>query len=283
MGWNAINVLPFLKHLRAELVVEYLMGKIGDKQVKSGIAWVLGELGVAREHVVDLLRSLLEEFEGQMTPGSWSGLWWESAFALEKLKKLNKPVDALIQYLPSEWTSEFAFQHFRDVVSTKGGEQAKVDQRAVVALVKAHREGKTNFENVYNLFTTLDFAHDPEGRRVYYAIWLFGELRMVTTLPWLFSAQKHPQSLVLNCLAEALGKIVSSQKIEADYRSESISILNKLLNDHYYRTRYLAAEALAKIGASSAIPNLKEALKNEFVTDVRVEMDAAIRLLQNQE
>jgi HEAT repeat protein len=66
-------------------------------------------------------------------------------------------------------------------------------------------------------------------------------------------------------------------------RAQTGVFQNSLLNDHYYRTRYHAAEALAKIGASSAIPNLKEALKNEFVTDVRVEMDSAIRLLQNQE
>ena len=105
-----------------------------EKRLKSGVTWVLGELGVKSEEVVSLLEEAVHD-------PSHPSTWWEAAFALEKLKAVEDPIDTLIENLPLEWTYDAGLKHLKGAIGSRERDSARVDQRAVVAVVKEYKKG----------------------------------------------------------------------------------------------------------------------------------------------
>lgn len=279
-AWNAINVLAFLKGLRPERAVDHLVGLCKSGRLKSGITWILGELGTNREDLVSLLRDAVRD-------PTHPGTWWEAAFALEKLGTLEESIVELIRNLPSEWSYEVGVKRLRDSMEVCEGDRINVDQRAVVAIVKEYRKGKRPKdeirETVKETILPLDLPSDRKGRRSYYSVWLLGELRVTSELDRLFSVVDHPQSPVRNMLAEALGKIGRTEKPRQSscLGDGGLRVLGRLLNDPYYRTRIHAAEAIGKVGGVSLLPDLKTALDREPLQNVQNAMEKTIQLLEN--
>ena len=278
LSWNAINVLVYVKEFQPATVVSYLL-KLLSKEEKpgSGIAWLLGELGVRRDDVVTLLWKLLD---GTLYPSAW----WESAFALEKLGATADPIGALICKLPFRWTFGRGIRYLEKSVSA----QKSIDQRAVVAVVKKFRKGGSSkikarkaIREVLNDMENL--SSDIGGRRSYYIVWLLGELRMESALPNLVSTAGHPQSSVRNMVAEAIGKIGDTKRKDKSIHIDEdvIAVLKKLLRDPYYRTRYHAAEAIGRINAKSLLSDLEKAFECERLRDVKSKMAETIELLRN--
>jgi hypothetical protein len=87
LAWNALSLLPFLKYQHAVPLAKLLVGKSDGKPLRSGVAWVLGELGVDNPDVRGALQSTIESLKRDS--GASSSAWWESAFALEKLGALG--------------------------------------------------------------------------------------------------------------------------------------------------------------------------------------------------
>lgn len=279
LAWNAISVLPFLRDFRPDVVVEHLLRLCRKKRPKSGITWVLGELGVSNGEVLSLLRVALR---GPTHPSPW----WEAAFALEKLKAVEKPINELIENLPSEWTYDTAVKHLKGAIEAKERDSAHVDQRAFVAIAKEYREGKRPKakveETIKELFAPLNLSSDTMGRRSYYAVWLFGELRMRSMLSKLFTVVDHPQAATRNMVAEALGKIGYVEKANrvTCIGEDGLNVLRRLLSDTYYRTRIHAAEAIGKVHAISLLPDLKDAFEREPLRYVQKEILKSIQLLE---
>ncbi|MCP4613897.1 MAG: NACHT domain-containing protein [Planctomycetes bacterium] len=279
LAWNAMSVLPFLRDFRPEVVVEHLLRLCRNKRLKSGITWVFGELGVHNEKVLSLLR-------GALNDPIYPSPWWEAAFALEKLEAVEKPVDELIEHLPSGWTYDVAVKHLKKAIEATEKDGAHVDQRAVVAIIKENREEnrpKVKLEEtITKLFAPLNLSSDIIGRRSYYAVWLFGELRMLSMLSTLFAAANHPQAATRNMVAEALGKIWNVEKANriTGIDKDRFNVLRRLLKDTYYRTRIHAAEAIGKVHAISLLPDLKDAFEREPLRFVQKEILKSIRLLE---
>ncbi len=281
LAWNAISVLPFLKGFRPDIVVEHLLRLCKEKRLKSGITWVLGELGINSEEVLSLLQEVVRDPSRPST-------WWEAAFALKKLGAVSDPISKLVENLPSEWTFDAGLIHLEKAAESQEGVSTLVDQRAVVAVVKEHRKGsrpKREFEeSIKTLISSPNLSFDTVGRRSYYAVWLFGELRMSSMLSILLPVVDHPQSAVRNMLAEALGKIgeIGRTNQPTCIGSDGLTVLSELLGDRYYRTRLHAAEAIGKVHAISLLSDLKEAFECESLRDVQNEMLKAIQLLEGQ-
>lgn len=284
LAWNTISVLPFLKGFRPDTVVEHLLQLCKEKGLKSGITWVLGELGVSNEEVLILLQKAVHDPRRPST-------WWEAGFALKKLGAVSDPIATLIENLPSKWTYDEALAHLKKAVEAREGASARIDQRAIITVVKEHRNSKENQlkreieEIIKTLFSPLNLSIDTKGRRSYYAVWLFGELRMSSVLSILLPVVDHPLSSVRNMLAEALGKIGEVERANQPtcIGSDGLTVLSKLLCHPYYRTRLHAAEAIRKVGGISLLSDLKHAFEREPLRDVQNEMLKAIQLLERNE
>jgi HEAT repeat protein len=300
LSWNALGIVSFLKSFDPEPAVKQLVQLSNKKErPRSGIIWVLGELGVTQYGVLELLHRALND-----TRYGSRGAWWEAAFALEKVERIKDPVGALIEKLPPEWTFAKALEHFREVVEAEPeservtssdlpdgppGLEAKrisVDQRAVVAIVREYRKGGSSNsrtrETVADLFSSLDLSCDIMDRRAYHAIWLLGELRVSSELAGLLRAVDHPQSPVRNMLAEAIGKIglIPDDNRSIDVDRERLNALKRLLVDKYYRVRFHAAQAVRKIRAAALLTDLKQALDREPMPDIQNEMLKTVRVLE---
>lgn len=278
LSWNAINVLSFLKAFKPENAVDYLFQLCKKEGLKSGVIWVIGELGIRHQEVLDILRDVV------CNPSKPEG-WWEAAVALQKLGTLSDPVGKLIETLPSEWTFDEAIENLKEVVKSQGGSSTLVNQQDIVAIVREYRRSCSKDEieiKVRTVFSSLKLSSDTIGRRSYYAVWLYGELRMRSVLPILISAVDHPQEAVRNMVAEAIGKIgeVNGTNQPTFIGNDELIVLRKLLSDRYYRTRFHAAEAIGKIHATELLPDLKDALERESLLDVQNELVKAIRLLE---
>lgn len=265
-AWNALNLLPFLRDSAAEMVVQMLIARSEGRHLRSGVVWVLGELGLASQPVLAALkRTLSADGEGEIK--SPSG-WWEAAFALEKLGALgqrkgrqgDEALDQLISHLPPGCTLQQAINNLRQAFLAAGGKKASINQRDIVVIVE--HESETDKEWLFNHVLKLaDYVSDTTGRRSYYAVWLCGHLQIKISLASVLGATKHRLSSVRNAAAEALGKL-------GVHIPEVIAALEGLLRDDYYRTRYHAGWALAELGAIESIPQISAAIRVEEVTYV---------------
>jgi hypothetical protein len=271
LSWNTTRVFPFLKSLNPERAATGLLQASQGKSLKGVVAWVLGELGVTSNEVVRLLE------QAANSPND-SDPWWHSTFALHKLTQIHNPVDHLVARLPAEWNLSKAVEQIKFAVAAHHGRERRIEEKAVIALVKAQRNGEITKREIEELLEPLDFAHDTERGRIYNAIWLLGELRIKTSLSKILLARNHPQASVRNCLSEAIGKMGAEVLSE-----EVVEVLTHLLqSDFYYRTRLNCARSLGLLGVVSAIPDLKEALHKEEVNDVRIELEWAIKELKKR-
>ena len=203
----------------------------------------------------------------------------------ERFGTISDPVGKLIENLPFERTLEAALGHLVEVVNAQEESSAFVDQRDVVAIVRESRWGRPKREieeKIITVFNSLNLPSDTTGRRSYYAVWLFGELRIRSALPILISAVDHPQAAVRNMLAESIGKIgeVEGKNQPTCIGNDELIVLRTLLYDRYFRTRLHAAEAIGKVHAISLLPDLKDALECESLWDVQKELIKAIQLLE---
>ncbi|MCD4663860.1 MAG: restriction endonuclease [Bacteroidales bacterium] len=280
ISWNAISILPYLKSYRPESLVDHLLKFCEQKQLKAGITWIFGELGVNNQPVLNLLKSALNKPECRSP-------WWEAAFALKKLNKNIDPINELINTLPLEWTYKKAITHIRKWIDIETNTDHEVDQRAVIAIIKKHRENDNLInkieENIAAIFNQFDVLSDTKSRRSYYIVWLIGELHISSILSKFTKIVDHPLAAVRNMLAEALGKICKYENTNRPISSnnEVLFVLNKLLRDRYYRTRLHSAEAIGEIRAYSLLPDLKEVLEHESLGDVQNAMLKSIQLLED--
>ena len=269
LAWDAIMVLAYLKAFNPKQAAAGLLQASKGKPLKGGVAWVLGELGVAGDEVVYLLE------QAANFPDN-SDAWWHSTFALGKLGRISKPVDHMIARLPAEWNVLKAVKQIESAIAAPQWAEIRMEHKAVIALVQAYRNGEITKHEIEKLLEPIDYAG---ARHVYYAIWLLGELRVKTALPKILLARDHPQASVRNCLSEAIGKMGSEVISE-----EIVEVLKHLLHhDSYYRIRFNCARSFARLGAVSAIPDLDEALRKEEVSDVRAELEWAIQELKKRD
>jgi hypothetical protein len=246
--------------------------------MRSGVAWVLGELGVASREVTEGLTNTVRSL-GKPN-GASIAAWWESAFALEKLRLLgpregrqgNTAIRFLIDNLPAGRTLEGALRNFFDSLECdrRTARQdlegwSAINQCDIVTIVK-HESHVDQGELLGRLRTSLDFAKDTLGRRCYYIVWLCGHLGIRGSVDSVIRATEHPFGSVRNIACEALGKI-------GDASPRVIQALEaRLIKDKYYRARYHAAWSLCELGSKSSLPMLSRAVELEEVRDVREEM-----------
>lgn len=278
VAWNVQCFLPFLKGKDVESLVETLIARSGGGPVKRGVAWALGELGVASESVIRALRVTVESLgkPGGSTPEDWA----KAAFALEKLGVLGKSdthrsqetVAYLVEHLPEHYTAEIAYGGLvRSFLSGPTEPSARVDQCDVLAVVKFREEIDMN--KMTDVCLSLDYRNDLVGRRIFYAVWLIGHLGLAQLKDQLIEATTHPHGSVRHCACEALGKL--------RIRDNSVSkVLEGLLNDRYYKVRLRAAWGLKKLEVLSAIPELERAAAREEVPDIAEYMKQVIGILQ---
>ncbi len=276
LSWNAISVLPYLKRFEPKKVVNYLIRFSEKKSMKSGVTWVFGELGVNNSKVDKLLKNALRDYSNGST-------WWESSFALKKLGIIDDPIEKLIQNLPSNWTYEKGKSSLSNSFLSKNKSVISVDQRAIIAIIKAYKNNKASKSEIEqylsNIIRNIDLLSDAKGRRVYFLVWIIGELRIKSFSNQLIKLKSHPQLSVHNMLAEALGKIGEQDKSFIGEDGENV--LCELLNDKYYRTRIHAAESLKKIKAYTRLQNLKDRYECESIIDVQRELLKSIEFLKS--
>jgi hypothetical protein len=272
-AWNVLYLLPFLKYEHSETLASILVTRSSGEPFCGGVAWLAGELGVASDDMVAILRRTVTALpEGA---GSSPGAWWEAGFALEKLGQLppqarqfsrqGEPVVAfLAEHLPPGATLDNAIAGLRRALEATDREAARICQCDIVTVVKHENEGGRE-RCIAELLPLVDFVNDTLGRRVYFLVWLCGHLKIHEHLTDILKATDHPLSSVRNCASEALGKIGVST-------DEVIKSLVKGLSDSYYRTRFHAAWSLGQIKATSVIDALAEAMRDEDVRDVREAM-----------
>jgi predicted NACHT family NTPase len=270
LAWNAISLLPFLKYSHPKTLANTLVDRGEGGPLRSGIAWVLGELGVTDERVIEALKRTAECFA--QGSGASAAAWWESAFALEKLGELgprkgrqgDEAIRYLIDHLPPGCTYRGAISNLRHALRATTRRKASVNQSDIVVIVK-HESGIDLSGLFHQTLKTIDFSTDLLGRRCYYAVWLCGHLGIEESLPHIIEACEHPRGSIRNCASEALGKIgVNSLRV--------VRALEERLTDGYYRARLHAAWSLGELGSTASIPKLSAAIKVEEVMDVREEM-----------
>ncbi|XHH10383.1 MAG: NACHT domain-containing protein [Candidatus Bathyarchaeia archaeon] len=278
-SWNAISILSYLKYFNPEKVVPQLVKLCQESQLKSGVTWLFGELGINSEEVKKMLNTAL-------TYPNNPRIWWEAAFALHKLEPSCDPIKKLIKNLPTEWSYAMAIASLEASFQSEDETKAWIDQRAIVAIVKEHRQAKGEEkikieEEVNAIFCKQNLPVDTKGRRPYYAVWLIGELKIFPALPNLLSMSEHPQAAVRNILAEALGKIGSEAQTKnaCTLGKDELKVLKELLLDPYFRTRIHAAEAIRKANAITLLDAVKDAYEKEPLLDVQREQYKTIRLL----
>ena len=278
-GWNALNLLPFLKYQSSEALAKSFVARSEEGPLRSGVAWVLGELGVGADEVLEALRRTVRWFaKGEdVTPSAW----WESAFALEKLSSEFSPptgrrgdgaIEFLVNNLPPGYGSpDIAIERFvRDLKST---DPSSINQSNIVGILAF--EPEVNRQELFRAIKEhVDFSADRMRRRCYYSVWLCGHLRIEESLDDIVKATKHDFGSVRNCATEALGKMgIGSDPV--------VSALEDRLQDRYYRARYHAAWALGELKSAASLAKLDAAIKDEEVPDVRQEM-IRVRELQRE-
>ena len=217
------------------------------------LIWALGE--IAKSEPV-----LIEFLEKCSRYPSRPANWWDSTFALWKLKQLP-PVYFLIKTLSHKWSIKRALENL-------------ADKRAVVTILKAIREYSEEDE-LQDLADRLIKAFDKDNeqwRKEYNIAWLAGQLQIQELRDVLIDASKHRINPVRSCISEALGKLPKDPKI--------LPILYDLLLDSYIRVRIHAIRSLERATEiNDAMERLKWAIKKELEPRVRHEMDIAIRVL----
>jgi hypothetical protein len=277
IGWNAQNLIPFLKWPHREKLVKLLLAKSGDKRMLSGVAWVLGELGLPNEEVKKALMDTIERTD----PGDQSSrsAWWEAGFALEKLGVFDSkagPGEEVIRFLstklPGTSTSTSVLKNLQKCYSAaEESADATVSQCDVVRAVQYREE--INAGHLWSdVFRQIDFFRDRSDRRAYFAVWLCGHLKIAESLTAIVRATEHEQGSVRNCAAEALGKM--GRPTEGVRRA-----LEDLLGDSYYRTRYHAAWSLGELGLTDSLDRLIDAIEVETVHDVKEKMEEVRKAL----
>jgi len=279
VAWNAQSLLPLLKHPWATVMADSLIRATGSRPMRSGVAWVLGELGVSTGNVIEGLKNTVTSL-GRPN-GASTAAWWESAFALEKLQVLgprdgrqgNTAIQYLIQHLPAEYTLERALKSLFDNLNPGLQFQVPLDQRNVVTVVKYERLLDRD-EWCRTVLDSLDFGKDTVGRRCYYFVWLCGHLAIRKSVDSVIQATEHPLASVRNVATEALGKI-------GDASPKAIQALEvRLIKDKYYRVRYHAAWSLGELVSRVSVAALSRAIELEEVRDVREEMIRVRSFLQ---
>lgn len=274
LAWNVQCLLPFLKGKDSAMLAETIVHRSGGGPVKRGVAWALGELGVASEPVIRALRLTVESLgkPGGSAPEDWA----KAAFALEKLGVLGKSekhrsdeaAGYLIQNLPEGYTSEQAYRGLMKSFSSKPTEpSAIVNQCDVLALVK-FKEAFASRE-LKDLFSGLDYSKDAVGRRIFYAVWLIGHIGLFQFATNLVQATRHPHGSVRNCACEALGKLGCREQ-------SMVRALEESLADKYYRVRHRAAWALKELGSQASLPLIIEAAAREEVPEIAAYMKQVI-------
>jgi len=268
LAWEAMDLLPFLKH-HSETLAKMLVEKSQGRPLRSGVTWVLGELGVVSAEVLDALERTTKSFA--KGSGSSPFAWWESAFALEKLGQFgprkgrqgDEAINFLIEHLPPRYTLERARENMRRILLATDPRKARVDPGDIVTIVK--HESEIDLSELYRQILALVDFSTYTRRRCYYVVWLCGHLGMRESLGGVVKATRNPSASVRNIACEALGKMGfdSPPVIEA---------LEDGLADNYYRTRFHAAWSLGELGSVDSIPRLSAAIKVEEVRDVREEM-----------
>ena len=277
LAWDAFTLLTALKHQYSETLVNILIEKSEGRPLRSGVAWVLGELGIASDKVTDALERTIRSYcKGADVSSS---AWWESAFALEKLGKLgerkgrqgDEAINLLIENLPSGLTIRRAIENLDRAIRSDDSSEATIKPSDIVMIMKHESEINPGdfFRQTLGL---IDFLADTKGRRCYYVVWLCGHLGIGESLTSILKAARNPLSSVRNSVCEALGKL-------GNRFPEVIETLEERLSDSYYRTRFHAAWSLGELGSSGSIPKLAAAIKVEEVRDVREEMIRVRKLL----
>jgi hypothetical protein len=280
VAWNALTLLPYLKNRRPEVLAAMLVNQSDRRSLRSGVAWVLGELGVNSDQVLESLIRTAQLFA--LGRGGSCAAWWESAFALEKLghfgprkgRQGDEAVRFLINNLPLGCNLEQSKLNLERALTATEAQEATVDPCDIVTIVEHEAELGTStfFETVLSL---VDFSADAVGRRCYYVVWLCGHLRIQESLNGILKATGHRQGSVRNCACEALGKIgITNHNVTA--------ALERALSDGYYRTRFHSVWALAEICSVASLPKLSAAIRVEEVRDVRQEMVRVRDFLQAQ-
>jgi hypothetical protein len=275
LAWNAIVMLPFLKReLREQLAATLVQD--GTQRVRSGVAWVLGELNVRTPAVFSALDKTVTGL-AQGTHASQSA-WWEAGFALEKLGRLGprqgrqgaEAIRHLARHLPEGYTPPTSVVNLRNALQATTRDAALVSQCDVVAVTQGTDAVR---EAVSELAGHIDLGSDKLGRRSYFMTWLCGHLGLRARLDAVLRAIDHPFSSVRNCACEALGKI-------GDVTPPVVHALEKTLSDRYYRARYHAAWSSAELGVTQMLPALVAAARREEVREVRDELSRAIEHLR---
>ncbi|MBM3878535.1 MAG: NACHT domain-containing protein [Verrucomicrobia bacterium] len=295
VAWTAQSFLPYLKHHKqAEALARGMVSRSAQQCLRSGVAWVLGELGLPLPEVVEALRRTIRSFALGAKDSS-ADSWWEAAFALEKLDRLPpetapkapprrpaksttpKPdshtqphpgqrcIALLVQHLPPRPKADALRRRWAACLRPSAKSSLRVDADDMVRFVQ-HAHDPSMLALFRKALDRIDFATDIQQRRVYRMVWLCGHLgaRLEFTqacLQRVLAATRHPRASVRNCAVEALGKLGQPS-------AEVIRALERGLEDSYYRTRFHAAWALAELGATSALPKLSAALRLEPVLDV---------------
>jgi hypothetical protein len=284
LAFRAQSLLPLLKYRAADTIARTLVEQSRGRPLRTGVAWVLGELGPpTEERVYSMAIEALEATVVSFAAGrnSSSAAWWESAFALEKIghfgvsaeRKAWKPLQYLRHHLPEKYltmSTDEVFQDFADQVKSPDPVDSGLNRCTVVALVA--NESKLSCAQVYHEAKLyVDFASDPLGKRCYFVVWLCGQLQIRESVEDVLRATRHADGSVRNCAAEALGKLHIASSVVTKR-------LEELLEDSYYRTRFHAAESLRELASISSIPAIQNAIEAEEDATVKREL---IRTLQS--
>ena len=271
VAWNVQCFLPYLKEYAGDALAENLVSRIGDGPVKRGVAWLLGELGVASPGVLKALQRTVTSLgkPGGPAPEDWS----KAAFALEKLGQLGPDtkrqsgatVAYLTQHLPPDYTLESAWEGLRRSFTATDPILAKVNTGDVLAIAKFETE--IDCTRLFReIFSGIDFGHDLLGRRAFYAVFLAGHLGISESVDRVIQATQHPHGSVRNCACEALAKL-------GNRSAGVIAAIEGSLKDNYYRVRYRAAWSIGYLELAASLPALDAAIRREEIRYVRDEME----------
>lgn len=286
-SWKALSLLPYLKHRCSQDLAAILVGRATHAAAASdrtstlplpeGVAWVLGELGVADQAVLAALRRTVEAPRRGVDVAPEA--WWQSAFALEKLGALGAQdrrqgvaaLELLRDWLPQGRTVETAAVRLLANLGAQERSGALIDNFDVVALAACGAPRLLD-EFLGHALPLVRWPTDRMGRRCYFVVWICGHLRRKESVEGVLKATRHPHSSVRNCACEALGKL-------GVCTPEVVAALEQGLEDTYYRARLHAAWSLGELGAINALPSLRSAARDERVADVRTQMRSVEKAL----
>jgi hypothetical protein len=292
---SSFALLPFFKYEHARTLAMQLLERSEGLPLRSGVAWLLGELGDPNQPIEEVVQALKRTADAFLHGQGKVGPWWEAGFALEKLAISGKrqsrqgdlAVNFLIQHLPAEYTIERShiglFEALQCHAPLPGPlpfpdyplalERSQISQADIVAFVKHERE--IDRAGLVRMIDSWDqdtggFSSDETGRRAYYITWLCGHLGLDGCMRGVIRALRHPHGSVRNCAAEALGKMVETTTgVPLDVRQG----LEATLKDDYYRARFHAAWSLGELKSVLSTKALTDAINAEDVRDVKAEMN----------